>query len=475
MAALTNPKHRYDCRARALDSAIKRLNGWLEDDTLLFWAYVLFLIGCAVAILHGIAHYLFLWIVIPLVFLRAVVLEASRSPLELSFGAKVSLSRVLKGGRTVSVIGSAACLYLSFGAKLSLSRFLRIGTTVSVIWSAAGLYLLMLILSSALPQPTVSIKKLTEVSVNSFEILAFLFVTAILVVSSKGFLRTCLTVVSIAAAAIALVAIIVFVATRPFDYLFYFRLGHWPKGQGPSVASLAINSGIFLVASIAIFLEDTRSLWHRLPLAASALTLMSALVLTQSRSVCLAALAGIAATIHWSSRSIRRAAVAVPAVLILALILITTVPGVSEIILWRGDSRRLEIWSHYINTSWDQPWLGSGMMRNIFETMDGAVIPHPHNLILSAQVRGGVLATGAMIVMLLGGLYYSAEYAKLTGQRAPLGIMVTLVVAGIFDYQILIRSFPDWQTLFFWFPVGICIGAEHFVRARRNGESRAIA
>ena len=472
MAALTNPRLRYGCRARALDSAIKRLNGWLEDDTLLFCAYVLFLIGCAVAVWQGIAHYLFLWIVIPLVFLRAVVVEASRTPLELSFGAKLSLSRVLKGGTTVSIIGSAADLYLSFGAKLSLSRFLRIGSRVSVIWSAAGLYLLMLILSSALPWPTVSINILTQGSVNSFEILAFLFVTAILVVSSKGFLRTCLTVVSIAAAAIALVAIIVFVATRPFDYLFYFRLEPWPKGH---VASLAINSAIFLVASIAIILEDTRSLWHRIPLAASAFILMGALVLTQSRSVLFAALAGIAATIPWSSRSIRRAAVAVPAVLILALILITTVPGVSETILWRGDSRRLEIWSHYINTSWDQPWLGSGLIRNIFETMDGAVILHPHNLILSAQERGGVLATGAMIVMLLGGLYYSAGYAKLTGQRAPLGIMVTMVVAGIVDYQIHIRSFPDWQTLFFWFPVGICIGAEHFVRARRNGESGAIA
>jgi O-antigen ligase len=137
----------------------------------------------------------------------------------------------------------------------------------------------------------------------------------------------------------------------------------------------------------------------------------------------------------------------------------------------RGDSRRFEIWSPYIDYSSQRPLLGYGMIEGLSEGMaftskDGTVIPHAHNLILSAQVRGGVLATGAMIVMLFGGLYYSARYAKLTGGRAPLAIMTTLVVSGIFEYDTFIRNCPSWQIVSFWFPVGICVGSELCVRER---------
>ena len=445
MAALTNVKRLYGCRGRALDTALNRLYRWLEDNTLLLWAYVLFLIGCVFAIFHDIAHYFFLSLVIPLVFLKAVQLDASRS----------------------------------FSARLSLSRVLKFGTTISLILSAAGIYLVMLILSSALQQPTDGIEKFLQVSVLSFEIIALLLVTALLILSSNVALRACLTVVAVAAAANALIALIVFVSSTPLNQLLNHRLGDagWPPGARLGVASLAINSGIFLVASVAILSEAAGRLWHRILVASSALTLTCALLLTQSRSMYLAAGAGIAATLTWSSRSIRRAAVAAPVVLILVLVFITTVPAVIEMMLKRGDSRRLEIWSHYINLAWEQPWLGYGSMKNIhFEAKDGLDIVHPHNLILSAQVRGGVLATGALIVILLGGLYYSARYAKLTGQRAPLGIMVTLIVAGLFDYELLVvRSFPNWQTLPFWFPIGICVGTELYVRARHNSEPGAIA
>jgi hypothetical protein len=69
-----------------------------------------------------------------------------------------------------------------------------------------------------------------------------------------------------------------------------------------------------------------------------------------------------------------------------------------------------------------------------------------------------------MIVMLFGGLFYAARYAKLTGQPLLLGIMVTLVVNSMFDHQILPKRFPDWQTIAFWLPIGICIAAELYVR-----------
>ena len=107
-----------------------------------------------------------------------------------------------------------------------------------------------------------------------------------------------------------------------------------------------------------------------------------------------------------------------------------------------------------------------------FQSKDGTYIAHAHNLILSAQVRGGVVATGSMIVMLFGGLYYAGRYAQLTGRRAPLAIMTTLVISGIFEYDTFVRSFPNWQTISFWLPTGICVGAELYVRSRYNSDCR---
>lgn len=427
---------------RTLDAGLKRLEGRFDDNYFLFGTYTLFVSGCVLMASQEIAHYLFLLVVLPLAFRKAAQLYALRSPSEVSGG-------------------------------LCPSRAQIAGTTIPVTLCAAVIYLLALILSSALQKRTIAIEELVPLFIVTFEIIAFLLVTALLVVSQKGFLNGCLAALAIVAAANALVAIIVFIASTPFNQLSYDRLGDaaWAPGERLGVASLVINSGILLVASVAVLLEGIRSVWIRTLLTSSALILACALILSQSRSVLLAAAAGLAVSCRWSWRLITAAAIT----LALLTLIFINVPSVHDAALRRGDSRRFEIWRHYVESVLNQPWLGSGMIEKIgFESKDGLVIAHPHNLILSAAVKGGVFAAAAMIIILVGGLYYSARYAQMTGQRAPLGIITTLLVAGLFDYDLVIGSFPSWQVIPFWFPIGICIGTELYVSSRRNNDHSRI-
>src|SRR6476620_11104376 len=82
-----------------------RLSRWLEDDTLLFWAYVLFLSSCVVSSLQVVTQYLFIGCVIPLTFIKYTNTYASYAPPFL-----VSPGR--KAGRPISILLCAAGLYL---------------------------------------------------------------------------------------------------------------------------------------------------------------------------------------------------------------------------------------------------------------------------------------------------------------------------------------------------------------------------
>lgn len=417
---------------------VSSLNRWLKNDTLLFWFYIAFVTGCVVPSFQPLTNPLFL-LIVPLVFLHVAHLDILRSPPELRVSATLSFWRIQK--------------------------ITRVG---SVILCAAGLYLLMVTLSSLL-QPTIGPTNVIPLLVISLEIIGFLVVTALLVSSSKDRCNLCLAVLAVIAGANALGLIIRDLATIPFDQFFFpdYYLAYAPMPPGQT--SLRIICSIFLVASIAILREGVKSLWCRVPLIASALILTCAVLLTQGRGIILAVAVGVATTFNWSIRSILLPVGA----LALILTLVFTIPTTRDRILERGDSRRPEIWSHYIDYSSKRPWLGYGMIDGLdpgiaFRSKDGTYIAHAHNLILSAQVRGGVLATGSMIVMLLGGLYYSRRYAQLTGKRAPLAIIATLFVSGIFEYDTFIRSFPNWQTVSFWLPIGICSGTEIYVRSRHG-------
>ena len=378
----------------------------------IFWIYVLFLTACLFEI-RVISQYLLLFLLIPLTLIQQ------------AYDWRIN-------------------------DRVRSSHF---PVNFSIIFCASALYLVSLLFSGII------IRDLGF----SIQIVLFLLLTGILVSSWEDFLRSFFTVMGVVAALHAVSEIASWLSrtsTLPIidAYLSGFRLGR-PR----AATTLAAMYGMFLVACLATLSRGVTSVWHRLILTASGLILLFAVLLTQTRSGYLAVLGGITAVLIRSSRMMRFAAMAMP---ILGVMLIISIPTLRDTLWLRGDSYRFETWSHYLQLAEEEPVRGHGSADVSFKANDGYHVKHPHNLVLSSLVRGGVLGAVAMITMLLGGLYYAARYAKLTGNAVALGIMVTLLLFGLFDQDIRPKRFFHWQILVFWLPIGICIGTELFVRAR---------
>jgi len=149
------------------------------------------------------------------------------------------------------------------------------------------------------------------------------------------------------------------------------------------------------------------------------------------------------------------------------------VPPVQEAFLARGQSYRLEMWERYLAMAKDTLLLGYGHWSDIRITMhDGYIVDQPHNLVLWAQIHGGILAAVAVIVMLLGGIYWSVRYQKKTADPLPLCVVVTMIAYGMVEVG-LISTDPAWTWVTFWLPIGICIGAELVARGIDTSRKRS--
>lgn len=154
----------------------------------------------------------------------------------------------------------------------------------------------------------------------------------------------------------------------------------------------------------------------------------------------------------------------IPFFVILTILLLITLPGTWDALLVRGLSYRPEIWGRYLAEASQHPLVGYGQFADIDVPMhDGFIAFHPHNLVLSAQIRGGVFAAGAMLVMLFGGLFWTWRYWLQTGKLTPFCLILVIVCAGIVDYQLL-TTFPTWPWVTIWLPVGLAVGVEHLAR-----------
>jgi O-antigen ligase len=383
-------------------------------------------------------HRLFLWIVLPL---------ALAPTLPISFSSTRSIGKI------------------NVGSLLAYPR----KNIPSLLFWAAALYLLLLACSS-LSQQFVDPGYVRRDFLVSFEVAAFLLVTALLVVKRPKFLPSFFTHVSALAAISAFINMAVFAwDTRLPAALQDYRLVP-VLGMTPYFGSTAISVtyAIYFVGAAAILFEDGLSRLQRWILAVSAAILLCGILWTQARSAFVAVIVALAALTPSFSRKTRLVIGGAAIVVVLAFV---ATPVGRNILLARGASERLELWHKYSLMAAERLWLGYGQFsaygaRNVdVQLDDGFVVFHPHNLVLSAQIRGGIFAAAALTAILLGGLYWGWRYWRLQGGLTPLCVMLTMIFAGMFDYELVV-TYPTWPWVTFWVPIGICIGAE--LAARRS-------
>jgi O-antigen ligase len=225
--------------------------------------------------------------------------------------------------------------------------------------------------------------------------------------------------------------------------------------------SVSTTYAVYFVAAFCGVISARRSTWRRILLALAAAVLLFGLLATQGRSGYVAALVGVIAV----SASLSRRNGLIAAGFAAACVLAALYPPFMDALLFRGSGYRGGIWLSFLHLAGDRPIFGWGVLATINRWVEGHVFFHAHSLILSAEVRGGVLGLVSMVAMLGYCLYWST--ADMRRSRDPLifGMVLTFVTAGLFDFQLLI-TFPDWLWVVFWIPIGLAAGAEAKLRSR---------
>ncbi len=241
--------------------------------------------------------------------------------------------------------------------------------------------------------------------------------------------------------------------------------------QGATTVSVTYT--IFSVGLLALAVCGDFTRRQKIAMGVAVGALILAVLMTQSRG---SLLAGAVGTLSLAMVRSRRTAILIGAAVVLVAAVLLLVPASREALMQRGLSYRPELWGMYLSMAADRPVLGYGDLANIVRVMhDGMVVPHPHNLLLSAVIRGGVIGLVGFLMMFGGGLYWAYRHMRRTGSAALFCMLVTLLAGGMFDYEILI-TYPDWQWITFWLLVGLAMVAERGVKAGhapRSAFSRA--
>lgn len=233
--------------------------------------------------------------------------------------------------------------------------------------------------------------------------------------------------------------------------------------SGRFSTTLSATYAVFAAAAFAIA-ASRRATADRILAGGVALVLGVALALTQTRSAYLAIAAAVVAVAACLSPRMRWA---ILVALVLAVLVVLLYPPAFDVVMRRGASYRPGTWMQFLPSFLERPLLGIGQREPIRTLVDGAEIHHPHNLLLSAQVRGGLLAFLGMLTMLVGGLVAAWRFARRSGDPTVLAMVVALVVAGLFDYEAKVMP-ADWTWLTIFLPLGLAAGCEMVLRRSKG-------
>ncbi|WP_282606523.1 O-antigen ligase [Pelagibius sp. Alg239-R121] len=184
------------------------------------------------------------------------------------------------------------------------------------------------------------------------------------------------------------------------------------------------------------------------------LTLIVAMLLTQSRgpllSMVLVIFMYLLATGRWKLAIL----IPLPAVIYVAL----TLSGAIEPGTWitRGSTHRFGIWFQsweLITESAKAVMIGQGILTEYaFKLANGLYVKSPHNLFLANQLYGGIVASVLFIGLIATVAYKALQRFRMSGNFVVCALALFGLGVGLFDYRtVLINLSQEWMS--FWLPV----------------------
>lgn len=346
----------------------------------------------------------------------------------------------------------------------------RIFFVFSIILTAAFVYLLAMNVSSW-RQPGAIMREVDKQWAYAGYILLFMICFAFAIRTWREFLPRFVTAFATMVAASALYNMVIYLSGLNLSGGVAFasegvRLVNSLGMPGyTNSTNISVTYAVLFIASAAVVVDSRLPRLMRFWMIPVALILLCGVVLTQARSAYVSVIVGLMIVLWTAPHAFRRAAlISFVAGLVLGGLMLALLPYTRAVMETRGTSHRPEIWTTYAGNALQKPLLGYGGLSNIdIKLKDGTIIDQPHNLILSAQIRGGIFCALAMIALLAGSLYWAARFLTLRGEVIPLAMIATVATAGMFDYNLLITA-VTWPWVTFWLPFSICAGAELVVR-----------
>jgi O-antigen ligase len=290
----------------------------------------------------------------------------------------------------------------------------------------------------------------------SLLVLSFVAITALQARRDPCFPTLCMLAISISAAVAAAMNMVAFYQQFPLDAIWTRRL------EGIPGLTMYYNSNVvgdmyaLAYAGAAGIAAGGRLSRFRLVLAASAAAvLFVAVLLSGSRGALLGSLLASAVLLVLCANT-RRCILMLLAAGGLLLMLSTT--PLLHSLFERADSLRLTLWPVYLNLASERLWLGYGLSFDTTITLaNGFDILNAHNIILSALIRGGLLAAAALIAVLAASIYEAWRAWRMNHAPLALALLSTTLVMTNVDYEIT-ASPLGWPWILLWLPVAISLG-----------------
>ena len=166
-----------------------------------------------------------------------------------------------------------------------------------------------------------------------------------------------------------------------------------------------------------------------------------------------AVFAGAIAMRHWALASAL-------ALLVLGAVAAAMLGAMGDLIaISRGSSYRSEIWVVVLDRIAERPWFGHGIEADETVPYSRGLAIHAHQMYLSNQFYGGVVATALLALMLAAAGRAAYRDFRSTGSFVLAALLIFVIVAGLFDFGRLLHT-VNWVWLVFWLPIALIAGRE---------------
>lgn len=164
----------------------------------------------------------------------------------------------------------------------------------------------------------------------------------------------------------------------------------------------------------------------------------------------------------YSTKEIDHKIISITTITILSLIfaLVFIFPDITEYMMNRGATGRIEIWQMALEQYKVSPWIGRGIGTKFIYNIPHPYLPisvgHVHSLYFSTLLHLGVIGSLIFIVLLISVWFRAAKYAIITQDYTLLLLISYGYVFGLVDFGGYYKSLNN-SWIIFWIPVAILL------------------